>query len=62
MYLAAMLVMVSPHVGYGELVSFSQLGGLVLRTIVVFVGPVGPAVAAEVVPEVLDAVEFRRVR
>ena len=37
-------------------------GGDIEEVVVVFVGPVGPAVAAEVVPEVLDAVEFRRVR
>lgn len=30
--------------------------------VVVAIGSVGPAVAAEVVPQVFDAVEFRRVR
>lgn len=45
-----------------EAVLAPRVGGDVEELVVVLVGPVGPAVAAKVVPEVLDAVEFRGVR
>src|SRR5258706_5634082 len=45
-----------------EAVLAPSSGGDVKEIVVVFVGAVGPAVAAEVVPEVLDTVEFRGVR
>ena len=38
------------------------VGGRIEEVVVVLVRTVGPAVAAEVVPQVLDAVEFRGVR
>ena len=40
----------------------SSAGGDLEEIVVVLVGPIGPAVAREVMAEVLDTIEFRRVR